>query len=256
MPRLPIFAFAASLLSACAVPAHAQTARLEARGVLLPDREATVSAEIAGRIVELKLGAGERFREGEVLARIDCRFYEARLAQGAAAREVAKLQLDSDRELSQLRSIGQLDVLKSEANLRAAEAEVALRRLDVARCTVAAPFAGRVVERRANAHESVNAGAPLLDVVDDRSLRIRAIVPAAWLVWLKPGQAFRFAIDETGEMRTARVRDLGARIDPVSQTVPIVALIDRAAEGLLAGMSGTAQFDPPPPLALPTRPGG
>jgi membrane fusion protein, multidrug efflux system len=251
MPRLPIFAIFAGLMLAAA-SAHAQAPRLEARGVLQPEREATVSAEIAGRLVELKWGPGERFREGETLARIDCRFYDARLAQGVAARDVAKLQLDSDRELSQLRTIGQLDVLKSEANLRAADAEVALRRLDVARCVVPAPFAGRVVERRANAHESINAGMPLLDIVDDRSLRVRVIVPAGWLVWLKPGQTFRFAIDETGEKRAARVRDLGARIDPVSQTVGIIATIERPAEGLLAGMSGTAQFEAP----AATRPGG
>jgi membrane fusion protein, multidrug efflux system len=249
---------AAAIAVLLAVPglAAAQPKAFEARGIVQPDREATVSVEIAARIVELKLGPGERFREGEILARLDCRFYDARLAQALAARDASKMQLDSDRELSLLRSIGQLDVMKSEANLRAAEAEVTLRRVDVTRCSVAAPFAGRVVERRANAHESVNAGAPLFDIVDERSLRVRAIVPAGWLVWLKPGQAFRFAIDETGETRQARVRDLGARIDPVSQTVPIIATIDRPAEGLVAGMSGTAKFDPPPAGAGGQRPGG
>lgn len=218
----------------------------EARGVVQPDREATISAEIAGRIVEMRHGPGDRFREGETLVRLDCRFYEARLAQGNAGRDAARAQLDSDREMARLRSIGELDVARSEANLRGAEAEVTLRRIDAQRCVLPAPYAGRVVERRAQPHETVSAGAPLLEIVDDRSLRIRAIVPSSALAWLKPGLTFRFTLDETGETRAARVRELGARVDPVSQTVPVIAVFDRPPEGLVAGMSGTARFDPPP----------
>lgn len=221
------------------------TQAFEARGVVQPEREATVSAEIAGRIVEMRHGPGDRFREGEILARIDCRFYEARLAQGVAARDAARAQVDSDKEMARLRSIGELDVARSEANLRASEAEVTLRRIDAQRCALPAPYAGRVVERRAQPHETVAAGSPLLEIVDDRSLRIRAIVPSAALAWLRPGMAFRFTLDETGETRAARVRELGARVDPVSQTVPVIAVFERPPEGLVAGMSGTARFDPP-----------
>jgi membrane fusion protein, multidrug efflux system len=217
----------------------------EARGVVQPEREAVVSAEIAGRIVEMRHGPGDRFREGEILARLDCRFYEARVAQGNAARDAARAQLDSDREMARLRAIGELDVARSDANLRAAEAEVTLRRIDAQRCALPAPYAGRIVERRAQPHETVAAGTPLIEIVDDRSLRIRAIVPSSALAWLKPGMNFRFTLDETGETRPARVRELGARVDPVSQTVPMIAVFERPPEGLVAGMSGTARFDPP-----------
>lgn len=240
-PRAAVLALA---LAAASGTAQAQA--FEARGVVQPEREATLSAEIAGRIVDMRHGPGDRFREGETLVRLDCRFYEARLAQGHAGRDAARAQLDSDREMARLRAIGELDVARSEANLRAAEAEVTLRRIDAQRCVLPAPYAGRVVERRAQPHETVSAGAPLLEIVDDRSLRIRAIVPSAALAWLRPGMVFRFTLDETGETRPARVRELGARVDPVSQTVPMIATFERPPEGLVAGMSGTARFDPPP----------
>ncbi|MFM7346141.1 MAG: efflux RND transporter periplasmic adaptor subunit, partial [Tagaea sp.] len=206
---------AALVLALAAAPGTAGA--FEARGVVQPEREAVLSAEIAGRIVEMRHGPGDRFREGETLVRLDCRFYEARVAQGNAARDAARAQVESDKEMARLRAIGELDVARSEANLRAAEAEVVLRRIDAQRCALPAPYAGRVVERRAQPHETVSAGAPLLEIVDDRSLRIRAIVPSSALAWLRPGMAFRFTLDETGETRPARVRELGARIDPVSQ---------------------------------------
>jgi RND family efflux transporter MFP subunit len=238
-PRAAALALALAVVSGTA-------GAFEARGVVQPDREAVLSAEIAGRIVEMRHGPGDRFREGETLVRLDCRFYEARVAQGNAARDAARAQVESDKEMARLRAIGELDVARSEANLRAAEAEVVLRRIDAQRCALPAPYAGRVVERRAQPHETVSAGAPLLEIVDDRSLRIRAIVPSSALAWLRPGMAFRFTLDETGETRPARVRELGARIDPVSQTVPVIAVFERPPEGIVAGMSGTARFDPPP----------
>jgi multidrug efflux pump subunit AcrA (membrane-fusion protein) len=90
-------------------------------------------------------------------------------------------------------------------------------------------------------YESVPAGAPLLDVVDNRTLEIHLLVPSRWMARLKPGQTFSFVPDETGQPIDATVKRLGARIDEGSQTLLLVATLPEA-KGLLAGMSGTARF--------------
>ena len=100
----------------------------------------------------------------------------------------------------------------------------------------------------ANAHESVAAGTPLMAVLDDRSLEIKLIVPSPWLAWLRPSTEFDITIDETSRAHAGRVTKIGARIDPVSQTVAVWGAFAGEAppDGLIAGMSGTAAFRLPP----------
>jgi len=118
--------------------------------------------------------------------------------------------------------------------------------VQVKRCSVTAPFDGRIVLRRAQPHESVASGAALLEVVDNGTLEIYLLVPSAWLSRLQPGQTFNFTPDETGKPLKATVKRLGARIDEGSQTLLLIGSLPDDALGLLAGMSGTAQFEVAP----------
>ena len=116
----------------------------------------------------------------------------------------------------------------------------------MSKCTVSAPFAGRVAEQKVREQQYVQPGQPLLEILDDSSLELEFIVPSRWLVWLKPGQAFHVAIDETGRTYPAKVQRIGARVDPVSQSVKLSAVVDGRFPELMAGMSGKVLMTPPP----------
>jgi membrane fusion protein (multidrug efflux system) len=107
---------------------------------------------------------------------------------------------------------------------------------------ITAPFDGRVVKRQAAVYQYVNPGAPVLDIVDAGALEIRMLVPSKWLTQLKSGSHFTVVIDELGESFPAKIKQLGAQIDPVSQTILAIGTIDGKADSLLSGMSGWASF--------------
>ena len=88
----------------------------------------------------------------------------------------------------------------------------------------------------------VSPGTPLLDILETGQLEVQMIVPSRWLAWLKPGAPFTVEVEELGRRFPAKVRRLGAQIDPVSQTVPVVGVIDSAHPELLPGMSGWAVY--------------
>jgi multidrug efflux pump subunit AcrA (membrane-fusion protein) len=48
----------------------------------------------------------------------------------------------------------------------------------------------------------------------------------------------RLRVDETGKTYIARVARIGARVDPVSQSIKVVAVIEGRPSELMAGMSG------------------
>jgi multidrug efflux pump subunit AcrA (membrane-fusion protein) len=112
-------------------------------------------------------------------------------------------------------------------------------------CIIDAPFNGRIIKRLAQPFESVNQGEPLIKILDDSELKVELYVPSKWLLWLKQDTEFTVRIDETGKTYPARMTALGARVDAVSQSIEITAVISGNHPELLAGMSGEARFQVP-----------
>jgi hypothetical protein len=93
-----------------------------------------------------------------------------------------------------------------------------------------------------NEHENVFPNDQLISLLDDSLLEIELILPSKSLAWLKVGMRFEYAIDETGLRYPAVVQDIGANVDPASQTVKVKGLFRTQPNHVLAGMSGVASF--------------
>ncbi|WP_448191405.1 efflux RND transporter periplasmic adaptor subunit [Azospirillum sp. sgz301742] len=249
---------AAALLLGVGTPAFAQDpGQGQVRALIEARRHAVLSAEIPGRIARLAVEAGERFKAGDVLVAVDCSSYQAELDAARAQLNAAEVTARVNRRLASLRSIGEAEVQLADAKAQVARADVRKSELQTRRCEIKAPFDGRIVERRIQEHESVPAGAPLLEILSDRDLKVELIVPSAWLVWMKPGQRFELRVDETGATLPGEVVQPGAKVDPASQSVKVTAWLlceSGPGNGLIAGMSGTAVFPPQALAVLPATP--
>lgn len=245
-PRAAILAFMLGSLFVASAAFAEDAAQGQVRALIEARHHAVLSAEIAGRIARIAIDAGQRFKAGDVLIAFDCASYQAELDAARAQLHAADVTTRVNRQLNSLRANGEAEVQLAEAKSLVARADVRRLEIQVRRCEIKAPFDGRVVERRIQQHESVSPGAPLLEILSDRDLKVELIVPSSWLVWLKPGQRFDLRVDETGASLPGEVAQLGAKVDPASQTVKITARLvggeSALATGLTAGMSGTALF--------------
>jgi RND family efflux transporter MFP subunit len=212
------------------------------RVVLVPAREARISAPMEGQLVALNYREGSRFSRGDILAQFDCSSREADYAIAEAGRKKADLRYQSQLELEKLSAVGSLEVQLAEADLAEAVATLSRAREAVKRCQVKAPYAGRMVTIDANQHEMLAAGTPLFHIVSAEKLRAELLVPSRWLVWLKQGVMLDIKLDELGITVPASVSMLGSKIDPMSQTVLIYATIEQDDSRLIPGMSGEAVF--------------
>lgn len=217
-----------------------------ARGVVRAVAEATLTARLSARITEMPLAEGATFAKGDLLAAFDCERPQAEARAARAALEAQRKQVETNEELDRYNAIGKNDLLVSKSQLDKAQAEADAMGTQLKECRVTAPFAGRVVLRQARQHESVQAGAPLLRIVDTSGIELDLIVPSQWLAWLRPGTAFVFRIDETGGTYPAKVQRLSPAVDPVSRTLKITASFDDPAARVLPGMGGTASGWRPP----------
>ncbi|MCR1767266.1 efflux RND transporter periplasmic adaptor subunit [Burkholderia glumae] len=201
-----------------------------------------VSSEIAAKIASLPFRDGDTFRAGQTLVTLDCSLFSAQLRKAQADAEGARELLDTNRKLQALHSIGELEVQQAQAKQKASAADVAYMQATVRKCAITAPFDGRVSKRSASPQQFAEPGKPLLTIIDTSHLELKMIVPSKWLAWLKPGHPLSVQVDEVGKTYPAKVARIGARVDPVTQTVDVTAALNGGAPELLPGMSGWATF--------------
>ena len=217
----------------------------EIRAQLLPKRYTTLAAEIGAKVNRLPLPEGAAFRQGQVLIQFDCSLQQAQLNKAKAALSAADKTWQANRRLAELNSIGRVELETSEAEVHKAQAEVAGNAAMLGKCSVAAPFAGRIAEQKVREQQYVQPGQALLEILDDSTLELEFIVPSKWLAWVRVGTGFQVRIDETGKSYPAKVQRIGAKVDPVSQSVKLSAVIDGRFAELIAGMSGRVQMAMP-----------
>lgn len=233
-------------VSALSVPAYAEAeanaAANEVRAQLTAKYSTILSAEISAAIKQLTVREGERFKKGDLLVVFDCAIQQAQLQKAQATAEGATKTFEVNSRLSELESVSTLDVQVAKAKLGEAKADIALTQAALQKCRVQAPFSGRVVTLPAHEHQYMKVGDPIMDIIDDSQLELKLIVPSGWLRWLKHGLAFQVHIDELNQDFPAQIDSIGASIDAVSQTVPVVAHVTGKHNELLTGMSGKAIF--------------
>jgi len=219
--------------------------RQEIRAQLMPRRYTTIAAEIGAKVNRLPVIEGNAFRAGQLLVSFDCSLQQAQLQKAHADLEAAEQTHGTNMRLLELNSVGQLEVDLSKAARNKARAEVGANRAVLAKCEIMAPFSGRVAEQKVREQQYVQPGQALLDIIDDSVLELEFLVPSRWLSWLQAGGRFNVQIDETRKTYPAKFTRIGARVDPVSQSVKVAAAIDGRYPELMAGMSGKVQVTPP-----------
>jgi len=158
--------------------------QFEAAGFVVARRQATVAAEVTGRVVALPFEEGQEVERGMVLARLDSRSAETELATAQAEEGIARAgvaaiqaQLADAREVYErsrsLLSSGFVTASRAssdeatmrtlEAQLARAEAELEAQRFRIRRArqelskfTIRAPFAGIVIGRNAQVGEMIS----------------------------------------------------------------------------------------------------
>ena len=133
-----------------------------------------------------------------------------------------------------------MELSRSEVDV--ARAETRIKQIITEHCIIRAPYSGRVIDVMVNQYESVGADQELISILDDQDLEIELIVPSSWLTSIREGENFTFTIDETGGSYQARISQIGAIVDPVSQTVRLLGEFQGQTDNVLSGMSGTANF--------------
>lgn len=239
---LSVSAFAQEIIPAKVRPASQPGGASAVRALLVPASESVLSSQVSAQILKIAVSEGRPFKKGDVLVKFECAENKAEAQKARAELDAASKTHQSNEKLLKHKAINRLQVEVSRANVNRARAQLSLMNARVRYCSIIAPYDGRVAKLGAHQHDTVTLGQPIIEILDDSSLKMELYVPSHWLSFLEKEQKFTVKIDETGKSYPASVKALGSRVDPVSQTIALYAEITGSHPELLAGMSGEASF--------------
>ena len=191
---------------------------------------ATIATPLSGRIAQVRADVGDRVVKGTVLASLDSRGYDAELKRAEA--ELKGLHAtfaETEREYTRAKELYERTVLSTtelqqaevafnagQAQLRRAEASVALARLNLEYSQIRAPFDGIVIERRVHPGETVANQfqvTPMLRVASSDHWIARAWVDAAAIARLKRGETVSVKALDRALTGTVRAIGLASRVE-------------------------------------------
>jgi len=224
-------------------------------GTLSARDEATVAAEVAGKIEENHADFGDHVKAGQVLALIDFTAYEALVRQSAAnvaranasaANAAQNLKRVQDLQKDKIASISELDEAVAEdrqrrADVKAAEATDAIARLNLERSRVKAPFDGAVAQRIASVGDYVAVGAPIIKLVKTDPLRLRLDVPEREALAVRLGQQVRVTAEGDTNILTSQIARIAPAIREADRMLQVEADVPNNG-GLRVGLFARAQI--------------
>jgi len=258
--------FAALFLTAAAAAAEPlKTAPVEMREVDLTYtseavveavRQSTVSAQIAGRIVDLRFDVGDYVKKGQVIARIDERAVtQAEAASVAQVREAqaalanARAQYERSKQLLAQKFISQAALDKAQSDYRAAQARVSAllagagaAATERSFATIVAPYSGVVSARYVELGEMATPGKPLMTGFDPSTLRVVATVPQAQVASIQAGARARVEVPSTGKWFDVRNIVVVPSADPRTHTTRIRLELPEDVRGVYPGVYARAHF--------------
>lgn len=219
-------------------------------GVVEARQQATLSAEVAGKIEEVNFDVDDYVEQGEIVLRIRDREYRARVQQARAALDEAdanlqemRLEFKRNQDLLKQKLISQAVFDSARANLKAAEARKASAEASLARAeeqlgytVVRAPYSGVVVQRHVERGESVNPGQPIMTGYGLGQLRVSADVPQSLINGLRKNLAARIVLIEDGRSIDAVKITIHPFADPQNHSFPVRLDLPEIKDGLFPGM--------------------
>ncbi len=215
-----------------------------ANGYVVARRQAALSTDIQGRIVELRVEEGDRVDAGELVARLDTRELEATLAEVNAEIERAKatlalaetefarhdaLLVTGDTSVS-MRDSALATRDEARAGLLALRASLQAIEVRIDKSSVYAPFAGIITAKDAEVGEVVSAlggigptsrGA-VATLVDFDTLEVQVELSQSTLAVAREGAPVRIYLDAfPTDAYPGRVRQIWPMADRTKATVEV-----------------------------------
>lgn len=225
---------------------------LEFPGVVKAGADRTLAFEVPGKILSIPVQKNQRVKKGDVIARLDPKDFEYRVAKAKAA-------LDRDLEtIARYRNVAanalsKEEISRAEAQLKTSQATYEGAQRDLERTVLVAPFDGVVADTYPSELDVVAVGRRIALILDTREIGVEVSLPETIVIRANmldtvdgsTNEISRVAFDSyPGRSFPSRLDEFTAVADSRTQVYKATFKLANVPDlNLLPGMSATVLVD-------------
>ncbi|MBB4262544.1 MULTISPECIES: efflux RND transporter periplasmic adaptor subunit [unclassified Bradyrhizobium] len=222
---------------------------LTAVGGLVAVHQVDVSADVNGRVTEIKFAPGTRVEAGTPLVQLFDAPEQGDLANYKAQATVAQLSLDRAKQLAARQFGPQATVDTAQAAYDQAQAGIAKTEALISQKLVRAPFSGDLGVRKVEVGQYLTAGTAIVSLTDLSELWANFTVTEKDSGSLKVGQTVKLKVDAyPGRIFEGKITTIEPQISTDTRNIRVQATIANPEKILKPGMFVTTT------VVLPDKP--
>lgn len=204
-------------------------------GTIRPVHEVAVASKILAKVAEMSLRAGDPVEAGQVLIRLEDADLKARHQQAEAAvaaaqavRNQARIEADRVTRLREQNAASAIESDRVNAELLSAEAELnrATRQLEetaaiLSYATITSPISGVVIDKLAEAGDTVTPGQVLVKLYDQKRMQLVASVRESLTRRLEVGKRVPVEIDALDLHCEGTISEIVPQAESASRTFAV-----------------------------------
>lgn len=204
--------------------------------------EVDLSFDVSGTLSERPVSIGSMVEEGELIARLDPRDFQANLRSAEADARIAKRNFDRGAELLESSFISEAEYDRLEAQVDITQANLDLARKALTDSEIYAPFRGVIASLEVENFQSVRAKQPIARLLGVDMIEMVINVSESQMANLPLIEKLEVEFDAFPGLRLpAEITEVGSEASLTTRTFPITLSMKQPEENkILAGMAGTA----------------
>ena len=196
-----------------------------------------LTAELSGKVVRIAFEPGTKVKAGDLLLQQDVSSEEAQLRAAEATVALTKLELERSRKLLMKNAVAQAKYDSDDAQYKQAVAQIDGIRATIRKKTIRAPFAGSLGIRLVNLGQILNEGEPIVSLQTIDPIFVNFSLPQQQLAQVKQGLKVRVTADALpGQTIEGEITAISPEVDVATRNIRIQATVANSQERLRPGM--------------------
>ena len=210
---------------------------LSAIGSVSAVQGAVVSTELGGVVAEIDFQNGGVAKKGDLLMRLDSSAEEAQLHTAEADLELAKANLERERNLAERKVVSKQEFDAAQSTFGQKQGAVDNMRSFITKKEVRAPFDGMLGIRQVNVGQMINSGQQVVQLTSLDRVYVDFALPQQNLPQLGTGYDASVHADALPDREfKGKVTAINSMVDNVTRNISLQATLDNPDHELRPGM--------------------
>jgi len=210
---------------------------LTAVGSLEAVQGVIVTAELSGKVERIGFEPGTKVKAGELLVQQDISAENAQLRAAEANLTLAKIELERKTKLLAQKTISRSEYDNAEAQFKQAAAQADTIRAAIKKKTIRAPFDGRLGIRLVNVGQVLKEGDAIVSLQSIDPIFVNFSLPQQQLAQVTSGLTVQVTTDALpGQVVDGKITAINPQVDTATRNIQMQATVANPEELLRPGM--------------------